>query len=123
MECTKDEVFSIIAHYQQEFRGVADYYRMAFNRSSPWKGLKWVMEQSLTKTLAVKLRCKGTEIYDRYGTIITTAHGAEKGLMVKIEREGNPPLVTYWGGISLRACFKSSIKLVERASDGSLRCG
>jgi hypothetical protein len=26
-------------------------------------------------------------------------------------------------GLYLRACFKSSIKLVERASDGSLRCG
>ncbi len=111
MECTNDEVFSIIAHYQQEFRGVAEYYRMAFNLSSQLKRLKWVMEQSLTKTLAVKLRCKVTEIYDRYGSIITTAHGPYKGLMVKIERGDKHPLVAFWGGISLKR--RMDVKLVE----------
>jgi hypothetical protein len=88
MERTNDEVFSVIAHYQQEFRGVAEYCRMALNLSSKLKRLKWVMEQSLTKTLTVKLRCKVTEIYDRYGAIITTARGGYKGLMVKIVRLG-----------------------------------
>jgi hypothetical protein len=68
---------------------------MAFNLSSQLKRLKWVMEQSLNKTLAVKLRCKVTEIYDRYGTTITTAQGHYKGLMVKIEREGKDPLVAF----------------------------
>lgn len=102
MECTNDEVFSIIAHYQQEFRGVAEYYRMAFNLSPQLKRLKWVMERSLTKTLAVKLRCKVTEIYNRYGTVITTPQGVYKGLMVKIERENKHPLVAFWGGIPLR---------------------
>jgi group II intron reverse transcriptase/maturase len=102
MECTNDAVFSTITHYQQEFRGVAEYYRMAFNLSSQLKRLKWVMEQSLTKTLAVKLRCKVTEIYDRYGAVITTPQGVYKGLMLKIEREGKHPLVAFWGGIPLR---------------------
>lgn len=111
MECTNDEVFSIIAHYQQEFRGVAEYYRMAYNLSSQLKRLKWVMEQSLTKTLAVKLRCKVTEIYERYGAIITTPQGPYKGLMVKIEREGKHPLVAFWGGISLKR--RMDVKLME----------
>jgi hypothetical protein len=102
MECTNDAVFSIIAHYQQEFRGVAEYYRMAYNLSSQLKRLKWVMEQSLTKTLAVKLRCPVTEVYRRYQTVITRPEGAYKGLMVKIERQGKPPLVALWGGIPLR---------------------
>jgi len=111
MECTNDEVFSIIAHYQQEFRGVAEYYRMAYNLSSQLKRLKWAMEQSLTKTLAVKLRCKVTEIYERYGAIITTPQGPYKGLMVKIEREGKHPLVAFWGGISLKR--RMDVKLME----------
>ena len=69
------------------------------------------MEQSLTKTLAVKLRCKVTEIYERYGATITTAQGAYKGLMVKIEREGKHPLVAFWGGISLGR--RMDVKLIE----------
>jgi hypothetical protein len=41
---------SIIAQYQQEFRGLVEYYRLAYNLSPRFSRLKYVMEQSLTKT-------------------------------------------------------------------------
>ncbi|CAA9357342.1 MAG: Retron-type RNA-directed DNA polymerase [uncultured Chloroflexia bacterium] len=101
MECTNDSVFSIIAHFQQEFRGIAEYYQLAYNLSAQFRRLKWVMEQSLTKTLATKLRCSVVEVYKRYQAIIHTVHGPRQGLRVVVEREGKPPLEASWGGISL----------------------
>ena len=38
---------------QAEFRGIAEYYRLAYNRHRLGR-LKWVMERSLTKTLGHK---------------------------------------------------------------------
>lgn len=109
MECTNDAVFSIVAHYQQEFRGVVEYYRLAYNLSAQLRRLKWMMEQSLTKTLATKLRCRVVEVYGRYQTIITTAKGQCKGLVVRVERKGKPPLAAYWGGISLARRMKAKL--------------
>jgi group II intron reverse transcriptase/maturase len=97
-----DTPFSIIAQYQQEFRGVAEYYRLAYNRSHQCSRLKHVMEQSLTKTLARKSRTSVRTIYDRYRATILTPTGPMKGLQATIEREGRLPLVAQWGGISLK---------------------
>ena len=49
-ERTVDTAFSIVAQFQAEFRGVAEYYKLAFNRHRLGQ-LKYVMERSLTKTL------------------------------------------------------------------------
>ncbi len=98
---TSDSVFSIVSQYQQEFRGVAEYYQLAYNRSTRFVRLKWIMERSLTKTLANKLRTRVPKVYNRFGTIIQTDRGPYKGLEVRIEREGKKPLVAQWGGISL----------------------
>jgi hypothetical protein len=46
-----DTDFSVVTQFQAEFRGVAEYYRLAFNRHRLGR-LKYVMERSLTKTLA-----------------------------------------------------------------------
>jgi Type II intron maturase len=54
-ERTVDTAFSIVAQFQAEFRGVAEYYKLAFNRHRLGQ-LKYVMERSLTKTLARKYR-------------------------------------------------------------------
>jgi len=54
-ELVHDSVFSIVAQYQQEYRGVVAYYRRAYNLHR-LNRLKWVMERSLTRTLALKLR-------------------------------------------------------------------
>ena len=102
MECTNDDAFSIIAFYQQEFRGLVEYYRLAYNLSSQGRRLKWIMERSLTQTLAVKFRCSVPQVYDRFQALIETPDGPRKGLQVVIERTGKPPLKACWGGISLK---------------------
>ncbi len=100
-ERMSDTAFSIIARYQQEYRGVVEYYRLAYNLSTRFIRLKWIMEQSLTKTLASKLRISVRKVYKRFQTTIRTESGSYKGLRVEITREGKKPLVTQWGGVSL----------------------
>lgn len=102
LECIFDAPFSIIAQYQQEFRGFVEYYRMAYNLAAQATGLKQVMERSLTATLARKLRVRVPKVYDRYQTTLETPHGPRKGLAVHIDREGRSPLIAQGGGISLR---------------------
>jgi group II intron reverse transcriptase/maturase len=108
-ERTENDVFSIVAQYQQEYRGIVEYYRLAYDLSTKLARLKWVMEASLTKTLAHKLRVSVAKVYKRYQTTIRTDRGPYKVLRVEVEREeGKKPLVAQWGGIAL-ARNKSAI--------------
>jgi Type II intron maturase len=95
-----DTDFSIVAQFQAEFRGVAEYYRLAFNRHRLSK-LKYVMERSLVKTLARKYRVTSGQVYRRYRAVLATEHGLRRGLRVIVPRDGKKPLVAQWGGISL----------------------
>src|SRR5207249_1968692 len=58
--------YEIVTTYQLEFRGIANYYRLAHNLSSLTR-LKWVMETSLTKTLASKHKITVPNVYEKYG--------------------------------------------------------
>jgi group II intron reverse transcriptase/maturase len=101
-ELLADSAFSTVARYQQEFRGVVNYYRLADNVCK-LSHLKWVMETSLTKTLAAKLRISVPKVYRRFGTTLQTPLGPYKGLRVVVERgPARKPLVAEWGGIPLR---------------------
>ncbi len=106
-ERTEDTVYSIIAQFQQEYRGLVEYYQLAVNRYQ-LNRLKWVMERSLVSTLAHKLRLSMSEVYDRYETTIETPDGPRKALQVTVERgEGKKPLVARWGGLSLARNMKA----------------
>ena len=59
--------------------------------------IKWVLEQSLTKTLACKHRCSVAEIYRRYRVEILGL----KALRVVVERPEKEPLIATFGGIPL----------------------
>ena len=61
--------YSIVAQYQAEYRGVVQYYCMAYNLHT-LNGLKWVMQLSLVKTLAKKLKTTCRQIYHRYKATI-----------------------------------------------------
>ncbi|MGW4770033.1 HNH endonuclease [Nocardia sp. NPDC004278] len=92
---------SIVAQFQAEFRGVAEYYRLAFNRHRLGR-LKFVMEQSLTKTLARKYRITVPKVYRRYRAVLDTEQGPRRGLRATQDRgDGRAPLEAQWGGISL----------------------
>ncbi|HEX4815899.1 MAG TPA: reverse transcriptase domain-containing protein [Nonomuraea sp.] len=95
-----DSVYSIVSQYQAEFRGIANYYQLAFNRGA-LQNLRWVMEMSLAHTLAGKLKISVPQVFRRFKTVIQTEHGPQKVLQVKVERPGEDPLVAHWGGISL----------------------
>lgn len=100
-ELAHDSVFSIVAQFQREYRGVVEYYRRAYNLHQ-LNRLKWTMERSLTRTLALKLRTSVSKVYRRYVATIQTDQGPRVGLQVVVERgEGMKPLVARWGGITL----------------------
>jgi group II intron reverse transcriptase/maturase len=95
-----NSAYSIVAEFQQEFRGLAEYYGLAHNRDR-LSELRWVAEQSLTKSLAHKLKVSVSRVYDKFQAILSTERGPRKGLVVTIERNWKKPLVATWGGISL----------------------
>ena len=95
-----DSLYSIVEQYQLEYRGVVNYYRRATNLGA-LSHLRWVMELSLAKTLAAKLKISVPQVFKRYKTTIQTDDGPRKVLMVKVDEPGEEPLVTYWGGVSL----------------------
>ena len=98
---TINDAYSIISQYQEEYRGIVQYYRMAYNLHTLNK-LRYVAEVSLVKTLASKYKTRCTKIYRQYGKTIKTDEGGGKVILVKRDRELRKPLVTYFGGVSLK---------------------
>jgi group II intron reverse transcriptase/maturase len=103
-----DDAFSIIMQYQAEYRGIVNYYRMGINLRDLSR-LKWVMETSLAKTLAHKLKISVPMVYRRFGTTTNTTRGSQQVLQVIKAREGKKPLVAVWGGISLARDMEATI--------------
>jgi group II intron reverse transcriptase/maturase len=96
-----DSDFRIVTRYQAEFRGMAEYYQLAYNRHRLGL-LRYVMERSLTKTLGHKNKISVNKVWNRYRATWQTAAGPRKGLQITVRRsEGKRPLVARWGGISL----------------------
>jgi group II intron reverse transcriptase/maturase len=101
-ERTIDDAYSIVAQYQAEYRGVVQYYRLAYNLHV-LSHLKYVMEVSLVQTLAKKYKTTCPMIYQRYGATMDTKAGPRRVLRVTIERDPpKSPLTTYFGGVSLQ---------------------
>ncbi|WP_338246720.1 group II intron reverse transcriptase/maturase [Dictyobacter halimunensis] len=100
-ELTNNTVYSIVAQYQSEFRGFAEYYQLA-NDLYRLNTLKWTMEQSLVKTLATELKTTVKKVHKKFGVTWIVERRACKGLQATIPREGKNPLIARWGGISLK---------------------
>ncbi|MEM9925982.1 MAG: group II intron reverse transcriptase/maturase [Cyanobacteria bacterium P01_D01_bin.50] len=83
----------MVSQYQAEYRGIVQYYPMAYRRPTLAK-LKWVMEVSLAKTLAKKFKTSCRKIYKRYCTTIDTRDGTYRVLQVTVERDSKKPLTT-----------------------------
>jgi group II intron reverse transcriptase/maturase len=97
-----DEAYSIVAQYQTEYRGLVQYYRLAYNLHR-FSRLKWVMETSLTRTLAKKFKTTRSKIYQRFKTDCQVEGRTYKVLEVTVDRGSDKaPLVTRFGGIPLR---------------------
>ncbi len=103
-ELLADTDHTIIQRYQSVLRGLYNYYCMAVNVSKRMDGIKWVLQTSLTKTLASKFRVSVSTIYKRYQTAIPdeTWEGTRKVLRVVIERPDKEPLVAVFGGFPFK---------------------
>jgi hypothetical protein len=64
-ERMQESDYTIVTMYQLEYRGLANYYRLAYNMTKLNK-LRWVMENSLWKTLAAKHQTKTSKIAKKY---------------------------------------------------------
>src|SRR5262249_39666499 len=98
-----DTDYTILSRYQGVLRGLYNYYCMAVNVSQRMNRIGWMLQRSLTKTLARKYRCKGSEILKRHRAILPDfGDGPQKVLRVVVERPGKDPLVAVYGGIPFK---------------------
>lgn len=102
MQRINDNAYSIVARYQAEYRGVVQYYRLAYNLHQLGR-LKRVAEASLVGTLARKYKTTRTQIYRRFRADHVTAAGTYKVLKVIVDRgPDRTPLTASFGGVPLR---------------------
>jgi hypothetical protein len=100
--------YTIIATYQLEYRGIVNYYRLAYNLHT-LQHLKWIMQQSLTKTLAAKHQMSVKAVYDKYQAEMVVNDRTYKVLQAVAAREGKEPLIATWGGIPLEWDIKATV--------------
>jgi group II intron reverse transcriptase/maturase len=94
-ELLQDRDYTILERYQGVLRGLYNFYCMATNVSRRMGTLKWILETSLTKTLAHKLKISVSQVYEKYRALFLD----RKVLRVIVNRPGKEPLVSLFGGI------------------------
>jgi Type II intron maturase len=72
--------------------------------------LRWVMETSLTKTLAHKLKVRVPVVYERYGATLVVEGKEYKGPQASIPRAETPRKSATWGGIPLSWDMKATVE-------------
>jgi group II intron reverse transcriptase/maturase len=87
--------YTILDRYQSILRGLYNYYCMATNVSRRMGQIKWILETSLTKTLARKHQISVTQVYKKFQVVCLE----RKALRVIINRPGRKPLISLFGGI------------------------
>jgi hypothetical protein len=94
--------YQIVTRYQGVFRGLVNYYAMAHNASKRLDRLRWVLETSLVHTLAGKHRCSAASLWRKHKVKVPTEHGDVNAFRMLFPRDGKPPLIAQFGGLSLR---------------------
>lgn len=100
VELLHNSVAEIIEQYQTEYRGLVEYYKYAEDVHQ-LNSLKYVMEQSLTKTMAHKLKMSVSKVYRKYSTTMEVNGTTYKVLQETLETPKGPRTFT-WGGIPLK---------------------
>jgi hypothetical protein len=99
---TVNSDYTIVNEYQSKLRGLYQYYALAVNVSRELSHLKYIMEQSLLKTLAAKHKTSAKIMRDKYTAKTPTDKGTLLNCIeVRIERDGKKPLVARFGGFSI----------------------
>ena len=108
-ELEEQSDYTIVMTYQLEYRGIANYYCLAHNINHLGK-LRWIMETSLTKTLAAKHRMPVPKVYEKYGATLLVQGKRYTGLQASVSRQDKQPLVATWGGIPLKRDMKATLE-------------
>ncbi|QQE79742.1 group II intron reverse transcriptase/maturase [Alicyclobacillus sp. SO9] len=116
-ERTVNSDLDVIAQYQSEFRGFAQYYLLAYN-AHQLHSLKRTMELSLARTLANKYKTTVNKIFKKYRTTRETDGQSYKVFQTEVEREGKKPLVAYFGGFKLG--FKKATVIEDTLLTGNV---
>jgi len=90
-----DTEYTIVSRYQSVLRGLYNFYCMATNVSRRMQRLKWILEVSMTKTLAHKAKVSVKRIYQTRRAEVCGL----KVIQVTYQRPGRDPLVATFGGI------------------------
>jgi group II intron reverse transcriptase/maturase len=99
-ELLNRSVAEIITQYQTEYRGIVNYYQYAED-IRVLSYLHYVMEQSLVKTLAAKLKITVAKVYRKYRTTLMVDGISYKVLQETVQTDKGPKIFT-WGGIPLK---------------------
>lgn len=98
----QETAYTVVTQYQAEYRGVVQYYLLAFNVHRLWE-LHRVMELSLAKTVADKYRTSVNQVLRRYPRTVGPPHGTHKVLEVTVSQEmDRKPRVARFRGSDLR---------------------
>ncbi|MDQ8736406.1 group II intron reverse transcriptase/maturase [Paenibacillus sp. LHD-38] len=116
-ERTINSDFDIIAQYQSEFRGFAQYYLIAYN-AHQLHSLKRTMEVSLARTLANKFKTTANKMFKKYKMTRETDGQSYKVLQTEVKREGKKPLVAFFGGFKLG--YKKDAIIVDAPPTGKV---
>jgi len=102
----------IIETFQQRFRGVAEYYKYAIDRSRLNK-LRHIMEVALVKTLAEKYQISVREVYRKYRSTLRVNDFDYKILAVEVPTARGTRSI-YWGAIPLKVVSIGYEPIVDR---------
>lgn len=108
-ELVDESDFHIITTYQLEYRGLVNYYRLAFNMTQ-LTNVRWVMERSLTQTLAFKHKMSVPQVYGKYGAKAKVDGKMKTVLQASIPRKDKEPLVARWSALSLKWDMKATLE-------------
>lgn len=90
----------IVARFQAEWRGLVQYYQLAWNLNARLGKVFYFMSVSLAKTLAAKLQMSAKAVFDTFRTEVETPNGLRKVLLLR-ERQRDGERVAFFGGINL----------------------
>jgi hypothetical protein len=99
-ELEADDDHTIINRYQSVLRGVYNFYCMAVNVSKRMNRIKYILEISLTKTLAHKHRISVSRVYRKYEALNRVDN--LKMLQLITPRQDKEPLIATFGGFPLK---------------------
>ena len=97
-----ESVFDIIRIYQNKYRGIHQYYKFARNQEL-FSGLKYVMETSLVKTIANKLKITVTKVYKKYSnTKLVDGYNYKVLSEVIYSKDNTKMYQAYFGALPLK---------------------